>query len=182
MALQKDDGSCAPWLCHYCNALCMDCSAFQAHCLLHLRRPKVRGWVPSREYIWETASSTVEKNAKWQHHSRIDVAHWEGLAAVIWELLERYWTSFLWVIGEILEWENIWEVSERYWETVTGRYWWVTGTVSLQEFAETCVFCCLCIGFWWKKGSKLWFFLKNMKISCVFTKKQMYLSSLLSSF
>ena len=154
----------------------MDCSAFQAHCLLHLRRPKVRGWVPSREYIWETASSTVEKNAKWQHHSRIDVAHWEGLAAVIWELLERYWTSFLWVIGEILEWENIWEVSERYWETVTGRYWWVTGTVSLQEFAETCVFCCLCIGFWWKKGSKLWFVSKKIWKYHVFTAYLSYLS------
>ena len=159
MALQKMDGSCAPWLCHCCNALCMDCSAFQSHFILHLIS---EGLGPIKGIYLRNCEHHSGKNAKWQHHSRIDVAHWEGLAAVIWELLERYWTSFLWVIREILEWENIWEVSERYWETVTGRYWWVTGTVSLKEFAETCVFCCLCIGFWWKKGSKLWFFLKNM--------------------
>jgi hypothetical protein len=33
------------------------------------------------------------------------------------------------------------------------------------------VFCCLCIGFWCKKCSKVWFFSKKMYISCFSHKK-----------
>ena len=127
MALQKDDGSCAPWLCHYCNALCMDCSAFQAHCLLHLRRPKVRGWVPSREYIWETASSTVEKmqsdsitlGLMWHIGKVLQLlfeSYWRDIEPVFYEWLERYWN----VISKLFEryWRVIWELFKSCWRVI----------------------------------------------------------------
>ena len=167
MALQKDDGSCAPWLCHYCNALCMDCSAFQAHCLLHLRRPKVRGWVPSREYIWETASSTVEKNAKWQHHSRIGKvlqllfeSYWRDIEPVFYEWLERYWSE---------------KISERYLREIgklslegIGESLELFPCKSLQKHVCFVVFALVSDE---KKGSKLWFFSKKYVNIMFFHKK-----------
>lgn len=183
MALQEDDGSCAPWLCHYCNALSMDCSAFQAHCLLHLRRPKVKGWVPSREYLWETASTTVEKMLS----DSITLGLMWHIGKVLQLLFESYWRDI-----EPVFYESYWrDIGVRtylrgIWEILGNCHWKVLVNHWNCFLERVCRNMCVLLSLHWflmKKVFKILFFLNCIcKYHVFFTGKQMYLSSLLSSF